>query len=56
MLYAKDQEVMSNLLPLPRIERITNALTQQIIPEHGHENGESGEGRKPPGDLDVVLA
>src|ERR1700690_1616990 len=43
------------LLPLPRIKRITDAFTEQIVAEHGDQNCETGEGRKPPGDLDVVL-
>ena len=48
------QEQIRNLLALPRIERIANTFTQQIIPKHGDEDREAGEGRKPPGDLNVL--
>src|SRR5512139_633309 len=44
------------LLPLPRVKRIPDAFTQQVIAAHRHEYGEAGEGGEPPGNLDVVLA
>src|SRR6266704_3298722 len=40
----------------PRVERVADALTEQVVREHGDEDGDAGIGREPPADLDRVLA
>src|SRR5207253_1349418 len=39
-----------------RIERITDAFAEEVIGEHGDEDGEPRVERQPPRDLDGVLA
>ena len=48
--------LLSLALPQPRVNRVPDAFTKEIIPYHGYKDGKAGEDRKPPGDLDVVLA
>jgi hypothetical protein len=50
------QEIMFSLLALSRVERIANPFSEQVVTEYSDEDCKTGEGRKPPGDLDVVLA
>src|SRR5213594_1427703 len=46
----------SHALTQPRIERIANALAEQVVGEHGEEDGEAWIDRQPPRELDDFLA
>src|SRR6266571_3386711 len=46
----------SHALTQPRIERIANALAEQVVGEHGEEDGEARIDRQPPRELDDFLA
>src|SRR4030095_12600893 len=45
-----------NALAEPRIERVADPLTQQVVREHRDEDRDSRIGREPPANLDGVLA
>src|SRR2546425_8635165 len=40
----------------PRVERVADPFTQQVVGEHRDEDREAGVRREPPADLDRVLA
>src|SRR5882672_7127360 len=40
----------------PRIERVADAFAEQVVREDGDQDRDAGVGRKPPADLDRVLA
>src|SRR2546425_10164762 len=40
----------------PRVERVPNPLTHEVVREHRDEDREAGIDRQPPADLDRVLA
>src|SRR5207245_7087109 len=46
----------ADALAEPRIERVTNPFTEEIVREHRDEDRETRIGREPPADLDRVLA
>src|SRR5437588_6083285 len=43
-------------LPQPRIEGVADPLPEQVVGEHGDEDGEAGIDRQPPRELDDFLA
>src|SRR5207245_10850568 len=46
----------ADALAEPRIERVTNPFTEEIVREHRDEDRETRIGREPPADLDRDLA
>src|SRR2546428_11525568 len=46
----------SHALAQPRIERVADALAEQVVGEHGDEDGEARIDRQPPRELDDFLA
>jgi NodT family efflux transporter outer membrane factor (OMF) lipoprotein len=56
LFYDANQEVMHKLLPLPRVKGVADAFAEEVVTEDGDKDCEAGEGREPPGDLDIVLA
>src|SRR2546427_6777944 len=46
----------SHALTQPRIERVADALAEQVVREHGEEDGEARIDRQPPRELDDFLA
>src|SRR5436190_3163984 len=46
----------SHALTQPRIEGVADPLAEQVVGEHGDENGEAGIDRQPPRELDDFLA
>src|SRR5205809_4620222 len=46
----------SDALPQPRIERVANAFAEQVVGQHGEQDGDTGIDGQPPGELDDFLA
>src|SRR5206468_8448642 len=46
----------SACLAQSRIERVTDALAEEVVRQHGDEDGEAGIDGEPPADLDGLLA
>src|SRR4029434_1906121 len=46
----------SGALAQARIERVANALTKEVVREHGQQDRQARIDREPPGQLDRVLA
>src|SRR5215813_1406263 len=53
---AGSRDKPSGGLAQPRIERITNALAEQVVRKNGHEDCEARIDGEPPADLDGLLA
>src|SRR5512142_1623992 len=48
--------IYADLLSLPGIQRVSDAFAEEVVAQDGNEDRETGEGREPPGDFDIVLA
>jgi hypothetical protein len=51
-----DGQVLCKLLPLPGIQCIAEAFTEEVVAKDRNEDRESRKGRKPPRDLNIILA